>query len=1206
MEPLRVSNNKPLASGYEENYYRVIFTLFGLAYLFSYYYSNPGMSALREFLIPRNFFALLPLSLAAGTYFIPWIRAHIKDIGSGFFLVCTLHLVGFLAVNGFHSQYEIGIITVVLISNLHLNKVLYIVLYNVIVLTALEFVFITAAPASNIQPVLFFIFLLIVMLLCIFYQLYRIRFHARMSESDQVISGLVAGNPDAWMIFEAPGLVAIDAGKNAFELFGINNSTPLNQVSLRTLIAAGTAIESDQIINNILSGTVTGIKTQCRKLTGELFWADVSAFRIPGSANNIYCRFLDISSNQWSQENATENAIRFRHYLDSINEGLIVTDINGTIRLVNKTTLRLLQINSSTSFAGKSIDELLDAETARQIQSLINAQPGTSENKILSADSSLEFTVSTVLDLIENKAEFVIKIIPVSFSETEYTELLPQDGLQELTYNEKLVLTTPLPVAVTIREGNISSGNSALSMLTGYSIDELRHLKIENLVHPEDLPAFRQMVNEILTSGKPGSATLRFIKKNGVNAVINCNGIYYTPPESSSRYLFVLNDITQYRKTETELQEAGSNVVAVIENTDAPIFSIDFNHRITVMNSAFIDEMQKRTGIIPEKGDDFRKFLSKNLRDTWESTIRQVMKGNQTSRDETIEYPDGSVDYFDVSYYPISTPEHLIIGVSILSRKVTERIRIASELQKAKEMAEGATQAKSDFLATMSHVIRTPLNGLLGMTDLLSTTVLNAGQQEYVDAIKLSGETLLSVINDVLDYTRIESGKMELDNRPFEIKASIRETFDLLRYKAVEKNNELRLQVGDQVPAVISGDKARLRQILVNLVGNAIKFTDNGSIHVKVKVLKQSNTQVELEFAVSDTGIGMTSEQIARLFNSFTQADSSTYGKYGGSGLGLTICRRLVELMHGTIRVESIPAQGSTFFFTIQTEIIQHQQAVKDRSGDRTQQAIASNGSKQSNDHEIASMYPLRILIAEDNEINQIVARKQFQKLGYEPDMAINGQEALEMARKKAYDIIFMDVQMPVMNGFEATAGILSDTYIIKKPIIIAMTAMGLEGDREKCLEAGMNDYLSKPVTIEPIKQIIFSWGSKKSIKAPVTVPVQQNDLIDKSITERLKLMADDDPGFYPSLVSLYTKQSNETLEEIYDFFVAGNLDLLGKAAHKLKGSSLNLGARQVAELCRIIEESCLKGDQKSIENALHELRKVYNATTSALNLTKG
>ncbi|MBL0343022.1 MAG: response regulator [Bacteroidetes bacterium] len=773
---------------------------------------------------------------------------------------------------------------------------------------------------------------------------------------------------------------------------------------------------------------------------------------------------------------------------------------------------------------------------------------------------------------------------------------------------------------------------------------------------------------------------------------------------------------------------AGSNVTAVIENTDAPIFSVDFNNRITVMNTAFSTECNKRNGKIPTLGTDYRDHISEENKIKWNTVIPKVMRGSLIRQNEVIGYNDGTTEHFEVSYYPISSNSNSIIGVSVLSQKVTERINFEKELIKAKEIAEAATHSKSEFLSTMSHEIRTPLNGLLGMSDLLNTTLLNERQQEYVDSIQLSGEALLAIINDVLDFSRIESEKLELENQPFKLKTSIEETFTILHYKALEKENTLAYSIDPLLSPYIKGDKARLRQILVNLVGNAVKFTSNGKIEVNVSLEKEVNGLEEIKFAVKDTGVGMTATQIDKLFKSFSQADASTFRKYGGTGLGLAISARLTELMNGKIWVESEPGKGSVFYFTIRAErspepdakaegiknklkpgskilLLSDNEFLKSKITSyvsdwkaeinivesisevlsnlkRNQHSILiidfnstsldldeclnqlhilyaeripipilgfnqkaasghvvseksskfivkiiqeipssllfneliadviSGNEKKIASSEMAKMIPLHILIAEDNIINQKIARIALQQLGYEPEVVNNGEEAVQKAFSNKYDLIFMDVQMPILDGLEATKKIKSNRESPSSPIIIAMTAFAMEGDREKCLHAGMSDYIAKPLKIEDFRSMIFKWignhptTDNSNSKNPITSSV--DILIDMKLFNRLVEMGNDDTEFMKQLITLYAEQSKDSISIIENAVSKNDFEGIGQAAHKLKGSSLNLGAKQVAEICKQMEIAASEKIPTENEKMVADLKTIYQLTIDQLKALTG
>ncbi|MEO1448172.1 MAG: ATP-binding protein, partial [Bacteroidota bacterium] len=567
--------------------------------------------------------------------------------------------------------------------------------------------------------------------------------------------------------------------------------------------------------------------------------------------------------------------------------------------------------------------------------------------------------------------------------------------------------------------------------------------------------------------------------------------------------------------------------------------------------------------------------------------LKRKLQNRESAEVEIINVrKDGTEYWTNFIVTPIADKDGLYSHFVSIQRDITARKRSEFELLKAKENAERASQAKSEFLSTMSHEIRTPLNAIIGMTGVLADTSLNEDQSELLHTIRQGGETLLSVINDILDYSKIESGHMDLELVPFAPVEPIEDTLELLAEKASRKELELIYSADADLPSIVQGDVTRVRQILVNLVGNAIKFTESGEIEVSTSLKHLDRDHTQLEFKVRDTGPGIPQDKMHRLFKSFSQIDASTTRKHGGTGLGLAISQKLVELHGGRIGVESEVGKGTTFFFTIQVQykpsLEQPRQHAKlrgrdiwviephQRQGEVMTEVLLREGAKahhfkgpdalppsgkpdlliwavsaitkqtqqqcraikerfniphiallqsrrqwhtlpkpypwdlllqkpmrQSNwiarlsklvstdstltpsqpqhPKPVMDLSPFRILLVEDNKINQKVAGRMLRKFGAKLEIANNGQEAVDFAQLSFFDLILMDMQMPVMDGVNATRAIRS-LPLQQQPLIIAMTANASAEAREKCLEAGMNDFLTKPIKMDSLEKTLLSF----------------------------------------------------------------------------------------------------------------------------------
>jgi PAS domain S-box-containing protein len=865
---------------------------------------------------------------------------------------------------------------------------------------------------------------------------------------------------------------------------------------------------------------------------------------------------------------------------------VIITDSCGRIEWVNAGFTRLSGY-SLAEVIGRAPGSFLqgpgtDQATIARMRHAMRMGQGYSEEALNYTKDGRPYWILMQVSPVFDEQGSLSRFIAI---ETDVTEqrIASEALLRSEAYLRAVISSLPLVLFVIDRDGNFTlSEGKGLALLgtmpgavVGQSAFEIYR------TYPEIITSIRRALDGESFSSTATVGELTF-------------EVRYSPIRDASgavtSVIGVASDISERLRATADLHAASTRLATLIASMQAGVLLEDEQRRLSLANQAFCTIFD--IPVPPEAliGSDCRQ-AAQDLSpvfanaDEFLTRVDRILKLRQPITDELVPLADGRM--LERDYVPIfaggSYRGHLW-----LYRDITARMHDTAELVRAKEAAEEATRAKSAFLATMSHEIRTPMNAVIGMTSLMLDTALTSEQRQYAETIRTSGDMLLSLINNILDFSKIESGHMDLEQRPFSIQSCVDEVNELLAPKAAEKGLTLTGTVSATLPELIIGDSTCVRQILVNLVSNAIKFTHAGEVSVRASARLDDDSPegiLVVTITVADTGIGIPPDRLDRLFRPFSQIDASTTRRFGGTGLGLAISQRLCELMGGRITVRSRVGLGSTFRATFHS-MAADSQAIRAATTTtaRPQRHTAPTTSRQ-----------LRVLVAEDNLVNQQVALRMLEKMGYNADLAANGIEVLEAIRYRDYDIVLMDVHMPDMDGLDATRQIRSALPANRQPYVIAVTANAMSGDREECLSAGMDDYISKPVRRADLEAALARVGPARAAE-----PTPASCLIDSQAIDALRenMGSDEDVA---GLLAIFREQADRDIATMRAAWPQSP-ETLNRLAHRLKGSSLSLGAHALAERCRQLEQLAHEGaNNLEVTNMLDAVEREYQQACAAL-----
>ena len=696
--------------------------------------------------------------------------------------------------------------------------------------------------------------------------------------------------------------------------------------------------------------------------------------------------------------------------------------------------------------------------------------------------------------------------------------------------------------------------NPIAQKVSGYNEQEMLLMMFVNLVdesHKEDV--IQHYHNQINNLDEISNLDFPIRSKNGEVIWINQKARLIQGDNGPKEFVVISRDITEIKAANELVKKSEEKYRGIIENLKLGILEVDNDDKIIKAYPQFCSLSGYNEDELIGKSPT-ELLLDESSQEIMKQQNLERIKGKSGAYEVPLIKKNGEVAWVIISGAPFNGIDGKPKGTMGIHLDISERKKMEADLREAKLKAEELNKIKEMFLANMSHVIRTPMNAIVGMSELLEQTNLDESQLNYLSAISSSSKNLLVLINDLLDFSKIDSGNLSLELVGFNLQKLINKTAETLSLKADKNGVDVICNVDKNLPKMLKGDPTRLGQVLLNLLSNAVKFTTNGSVELSVNLVKKVNTKYKVLFSVKDEGIGISEEELTNIFKDFSQAKDSTSRLYGGTGLGLSISQKIVHLMNGDLKVRSELSKGSEFSFTLVLEEVDF-----------------DDFEKESNDnYEIKYNFnQSEILLVEDNPVNSLMAKTILKKWNCKIDLAENGIESIEKLKTQSYDVILMDMTMPKMGGIEATL-IIRNELKIKTPII-ALTANAINGDSVKCFEAGMNDYLSKPYHQIDLNKVITKWIQPSE------------DLIEETLINLSKLEEMEDPVFLEKMVTLFVLETQKEITLLKEAINKSNFEQIRLTAHKIKPSINYVCVPRLYDEAKTIE-ICEDNDDKFLE----------------------